>query len=112
MQDFPRPEYDVIVWFEGIEHLHLSEYRAVITRIRQSLGHQGILIGSTPLVNKEQQGKGNWEHHHEFSSVGELTEFLTQDFAKVEIYTTLYPSLGGGKRHTAYFVLQEPYINA
>ncbi|PIE31914.1 hypothetical protein CSA56_17000 [candidate division KSB3 bacterium] len=111
-EDFPQPHYDIIVWFEGIEHLHVAEYREVITRIQRSLSPRGTLIGSTPLIAKEQQGRGNWEHHHEFSSVEELTAFLSKDFGYVDVYTTIYPSLGGGNRHTAYFVLQSPFINS
>ncbi len=107
-QELPHSQYDLIVWFEGIEHLHASEYQSVMHRIKRSLHPQGMIIGSTPLVEPEQYGKGNWEHYHEFTSTEELAEFLRQDFSQVDIYTTIYPVFGGGKRHTAYFLLQNP----
>jgi SAM-dependent methyltransferase len=107
-KDFPSPSYDVIVWFEAIEHLSEGECRAIIQRVKDAMKETGVLIGSTPIVPAERQGKGNWEHKNEFAGVPTLREFLGRDFSSVEIDVTVYPMLGGGERRTAYFILKEP----
>ncbi len=53
---FPRKHYDVIVWFEGIEHLDLSEYAVVIQRIKAAIGMNGLLVGSTPILPATRRG--------------------------------------------------------
>lgn len=108
VEDLPRSHYDVIVWFEAIEHLSEAEYTAVINRIKSVTKGEGILIGSTPLVPVERLGKGNWEHQNEFTNVIQLWDFLSRDFTKVEIDVTVYPVLGSGQRRTAYFTLRQP----
>lgn len=107
-QDFPRPRYDVIVWFEGIEHLNVSEYEAVAKSTKAAIGEEGVLLGSTPIVPEEHRGKSHWEHQNEFVSVEQLREFLDQDFMEIKIDTTLYPVQDGGERCTAYFTLRGP----
>jgi SAM-dependent methyltransferase len=107
-QDLPGSSYDVIVWFEAIEHLNEAEYAAVVRRVKTAMKETGVLMGSTPVVPAEQQGAGNWEHKHEFSSAAQLREFLSLDFTGITIDVTVYPVLGGGDRETAYFTLREP----
>jgi SAM-dependent methyltransferase len=107
-QDFPRPHYDVIVWYEAIEHLAPADYAVVVSRIKAAMGAGGVLIGSTPLVPESQQGKGNWEHQNEFAAVPALTEFLRKDFADVQVDVTVWPAWGGGQRRTAHFVARAP----
>lgn len=104
-QDFPRSHYDVIVWFEAIEHLSEAEYASVVKRIKAALGEKGILIGSTPIIDEARLGRGNWQHQNEFTCVENLRAFLMRDFHHVEIDLTVYPVLGGGERRTAYFAL-------
>ena len=107
-EDLPSSQYDVIVWFEGIEHLSESEYAIVIKRIKSVVREKGVLIGSTPLVSSERLGNGNWEHENEFTSVGQLQKFLCRDFLDVQIDVTIYSVLGGGQRRTAYFTIRHP----
>ncbi len=107
-QDLPRPCYNVIVWFEGIEHLSEIEYKVVINKLKTAIEKTGILIGSTPIVPKELLGRGNWEHQREFADVRQLHAFLSQDFHYIDIGVTVYPLFGGGERRTAYFTLKEP----
>lgn len=107
-EDFPRKRYDIILWFEGIEHLNETEYKAVIDRVKSAIGDKGILIGSTPLVPIESMSMRNWEHENEFTEVEQLRKFLGSDFAEIKIDTTIYPVLGGGKRRTAYFTVRNP----
>jgi cyclopropane fatty-acyl-phospholipid synthase-like methyltransferase len=107
-KDLPSLSYDVIAWFEAIEHLSEGEYRAIIQRVKDAMKGTGMLIGSTPIVPAEREGQGNWEHKNEFAGVPTLREFLSRDFPSVEIDVTVYPVLGGGERRTAYFILKEP----
>lgn len=107
-EDFPRERYDVILWFEGIEHLNENEYGKIILSIKPAIGKRGILIGSTPLVPTESLGQGNWEHKNEFTNVEQLQNFLSRDFMNVKINVTIYPELNGGKRKTAYFTVGTP----
>ena len=105
-RDFPRSRYDVIVWFEGIEHLNEAEYAAVISRVKCAMGDEGVLVGSTPILAPEQLGTGNWEHQNEFTNVAQLLEFFGRDFSDIEIDVTVYPLLGGGDRRSAHFTIK------
>jgi 2-polyprenyl-3-methyl-5-hydroxy-6-metoxy-1,4-benzoquinol methylase len=105
-QDFPRDCYDVIVWFEAIEHLSEAEYKVVAERIKAVLKDKGILIGSTPIVSAEHGTKRNWEHQNEFTSIAQLREFLSRDFRHVHVDMTIHPTLDGDERRTAYFTLK------
>jgi cyclopropane fatty-acyl-phospholipid synthase-like methyltransferase len=107
-QDFPRPRYDIIVWFESIEHLTNSEYAVIISRIKTAMGEKSIVIGSTPIISEDCEGESNWQHKNEFSNTKQLREFLCRDFGNVQIDVTVYPVLDNGQRRTAYFYLREP----
>jgi len=107
-EGFPREHYDLILWFEGIEHLTETEFDRIILSIKPAIEKKGILIGSTPLVSTESLGQGNWEHKNEFTNVEQLQNFLSRDFADIEITVTVYPELNGGKRRTAYFTVGTP----
>lgn len=106
--DFPRNRYDVIVWFEGIEHLSTEDYSKVIQRIKSVMGQSSILFGSTPIVMEENVGKSNWEHENEFTNTKDLESFLGKDFEQIQIDVTSYPENGGGQRRTAYFTARKP----
>jgi 2-polyprenyl-3-methyl-5-hydroxy-6-metoxy-1,4-benzoquinol methylase len=106
--DFPKSRYDVIVWFEAIEHLSEVDYRAVINRIKAAMGDHGVMIGSTPIILRENRGKGNWEHQNEFTNVEDLRKFLARDFDEVQIEITVHTELSGGRRQTAYFTVKRP----
>lgn len=107
-QGFPRSSYDVIVWFEGIEHLDEAQCEVIVKRIKEAMGETGVLIGSTPIVPSQHLMRGNWEHQNEFSSVEQLREFLTRDFSEIGIDVTVYPVLDGSERRTAHFTLRGP----
>ena len=107
-QSFPRTAYDVITWFEAIEHLSEVEYAVVVERIKTSLVTTGVLIGSTPIVSVEHVGKGSWQHQNEFTSVRQLQECFARDFSDIKTEMTVYPTLDGGKRRTAYFTVRGP----
>jgi len=107
-EGFPRRSYDVIAWFESIEHFSEAEYKTVIKRIKEAIGKNGTLVGSTTIVSEERLGTKNWEHKNEFTSVEKLREFFSRDFNDVEIDTTTYPELNSGERRTAYFVVKKP----
>ena len=105
-EDFPRDSYDVIVWFEAIEHLSEAEYGVVAERIKRALKDEGMLIGSTPIVSAEHRLEGHWQHQNEFTSISQLREFLSRDFSQIQIDMTVYPVASGGERRTAYFILR------
>jgi len=108
MQEFPRIHYDVIVWFEAIEHLNEGDYTVVLQRIKAAMGENSVLIGSTPIIEEAQLGQGSWQHSNEFTSVEQLRALLSRDFHDVQIELTIYPVLEGGERRTAYFTLMRP----
>jgi 2-polyprenyl-3-methyl-5-hydroxy-6-metoxy-1,4-benzoquinol methylase len=107
-EGFPRPHYDVIVWFEGVEHLEAAPCKVVLDRIKGAMDEKGVLIGSTPLVSAQYLNRANWEHQNEFTSVIQLHEYLSGDFVDIQIDVTVYPELGGGKRRTAHFTVRRP----
>lgn len=107
-KNFPRSRYDVIVWFEGIEHLNAAAFAVIVKRIKAAMGITSVLVGSTPIISDKHQNKGNWEHQNEFTSIPQLRDFQLRDFADIQIEMTVYPILGGGQRRTAYFTLRNP----
>jgi len=107
-EDFPREHYDVILWFEGIEHLAETGYDKIILSIKAAMGEKGILVGSTPLVPAESLGLRNWEHKNEFTNVEQLQKVLSRDFSEIQIDVTAYPVMGGGQRRTVYFNVRNP----
>lgn len=104
-EEFPRSRYDVIVWFEAIEHLSQADYKALVQRIKSAIGTTGVLVGSTTIVPEDQLGKCNWEHQNEFASISKLQEFLSRDFSEIQTEVTVYPVVGGWERCTAYFTV-------
>jgi len=106
--EFPADRYDVVLWFEGLEHLSDEHAAVVLGRIKKAIGQEGVLFGSTPLVPKERQGLGNVEHQHEFATPDEARARLLRDFAEVQIDVTVYPLHEGGERRTAYFTARRP----
>lgn len=101
--ELPLSHYDIVLWFEGIEHLTEEECGIIFGRIKNVIGDEGLLFGSTPIINEADKGKGNWEHKYEFTSCNQLLIFLNNYFKDVMVDTTIYPTLEGGQRKTAYF---------
>lgn len=107
-EGFPCARYDIVAWFEAIEHLSEIECTVLLERLKDAVGNTGTLVGSTPLVPKDQKGKGNWEHQHEFETVEEVQSLLGKYFSDVRTEVTLYPEPGAGARRTAYFSARSP----
>lgn len=107
-EPFPESHYDVVVWFEAIEHVNEVEYRSVINQIKSALGETGILFGSTPIVAEEKRGQANWEHQNEFHNLEDLHRFLEKDFRQIQLDLTIYPEFHGSERRTAYFTVGKP----
>ncbi len=96
-QPLPSTDYDVVAWFEGIEHFSEQQIGQVLEKIRSSLNSGGRLVGSTPLVDR--QGRcGNRQHDREFDSQADLDGVLKTVFGNVRTWTTVYPA-----RTTCYF---------
>jgi 2-polyprenyl-3-methyl-5-hydroxy-6-metoxy-1,4-benzoquinol methylase len=102
-EGFPHDSYDVVTWFEGIEHLSETDAMMLLERIRKALPSDGVLVGSTPLVPEAEKSKGNWEHQNEFTSTAGLEALLRRYFANVTTEVTVYPEMRSGSRSTAYF---------
>ncbi|UCG46526.1 MAG: class I SAM-dependent methyltransferase, partial [Phycisphaerales bacterium] len=100
-QPLPSTDYDVVAWFEGIEHFSEQQIGQVLEKIRSSLASGGRLVGSTPLVTR--QGRcGNRQHDREFDSQGDLEGVLKIVFGDVRTWATVYPG-----RTTCYFHASE-----
>ena len=79
------PKFDVIVCAEVLEHVW--DYRDLLTRLRDRLNPDGVMILTTPTGRWEWSGHENWlqgrEHLHHFEKqdlreifAGHLTEFM------------------------------------
>ena len=106
VDDFPRDYYDIIIWFEAIEHLSRDDYQIAKNKISIALKNNGILIGSTPIVPLSSKGKNNWEHENEFESLSQLSDFLKKDFILLDCFDTLHKMTNGSERQTAYFIVK------
>jgi 2-polyprenyl-3-methyl-5-hydroxy-6-metoxy-1,4-benzoquinol methylase len=107
-EGLPVGSYDIVAWFEAIEHLSEQECSVLMKRIKEAVGEKGILLGSTPLVAEGQKGKSNWEHQHEFETAKEVEALLSHHFSEVRTEVTVYPELEAGTRRTAYFSARHP----
>jgi 2-polyprenyl-3-methyl-5-hydroxy-6-metoxy-1,4-benzoquinol methylase len=97
----PSAGYDVVTWFEGIEHFSEEQIFQILKKIRSALNGQGRLIGSTPLVS--QPGKpGNRQHDREFSSQEDIADVLKMTFGRIRTWATAHPG-----RVTCYFQCSE-----
>jgi SAM-dependent methyltransferase len=95
----PLPDlgYDLICFFEAIEHLSAENGRAVVETLGAALADGGHIVGSTPQVAPTAKGKGNREHDNEFESATQLRDFLGPD---ASVFVTHHP-----ERTTLYFVI-------
>jgi len=96
-EPFPRPEYDVITWFEAIEHFSEEQIVHLLRKIDEALQENGTLIGSTPLVQKRGAAT-NRQHDREFTSQEDLEAILKKVFVNVQTWVAIYP-----QRTTCYF---------
>ena len=98
---FPRPQYDVITWFEGIEHFSEGHILYILSKINAALADDGILIGSTPLVKPPGDSKKsitNRQHDREFTSARDLELVLKNVFVNVQTWVSDHP-----QRTTCFF---------
>jgi len=98
---FPRPEYDVITWFEGIEHFSEDHILHILRKTDAALADDGILIGSTPLIESLGAGKKcitNRQHDREFTSAQDLELVLKNVFVNVQTWVSAHP-----QRTTCFF---------
>jgi SAM-dependent methyltransferase len=100
--EWPGVDYDLICFFEAIEHLSEQDGKRVLERIKDALGPSGWLVGSTPAVDQASRGRGNDEHDNEFEGIDVLTEFLSQVFAEPRVFSSYHPA-----RTTLYFEVQK-----
>jgi 2-polyprenyl-3-methyl-5-hydroxy-6-metoxy-1,4-benzoquinol methylase len=94
---FPKPEYDVITWFEAIEHFSEENQNFILGNIRSALSQNGTLIGSTTMV-KLLGNPTNRQHDREFTSQKDVADVLRDVFSKVQTWASMYPD-----RTTCYF---------
>lgn len=96
---FPRPRYDVITWFEAIEHFSEVQIVGLLEKMAGALEPHGAVIGSTPIV-QERTGTRNPQHDREFASPEDLRAVLRKVFVDPEIWVSIYQ-----QRITCYFKL-------
>ncbi len=84
-QQFDLPDsFDVVVSFETIEHL--SDYRQFLGNIKRSLKPKGVLIISTPIVQKTRTTCSNPYHLIEWS-FSDFQKILKEFFEIEKVYT-------------------------
>jgi len=98
----PDSQYDLVCFFEAIEHLSAEDGQVVLRKLRSALADGGHIVGSTTQVAHDARGMGNPEHDNEFESAEDLAAFLGPDATILTSYhparTTLYFILGSGPK--------------
>ncbi len=84
--EFPGHEYDVILFYQALEHFTHEQIDCLLNKIAAALTPGGILLGSTALLGIDS----NFEHAVEFTSVEEIRELLSAYFEHVETWTTVW----------------------
>lgn len=100
--DWPGVGYDLVCFFEAIEHLSEQDGKLVLERIWDALAPSGWLVGSTTAVDEAHRGQGNYEHDNEFGGVETLAAFVGQVFAEPRVFPSYHPA-----RTTLYFEVQK-----
>lgn len=72
----PGSNYDLVCFFEAIEHLSATDGKTVIDKLRSALARGGHIVGSTPQVADDDRSRRNREHDNEFESAEGLQAFL------------------------------------
>lgn len=101
-RDWPGTGYDLVCFFEAIEHLSEQDGQRVLERIRDALAPSGWLVGSTTAVDEAYRGQGNYEHDNEFDGVEALAAFVGQVFVEPRVFASYHPA-----RTTLYFEVQK-----
>jgi 2-polyprenyl-3-methyl-5-hydroxy-6-metoxy-1,4-benzoquinol methylase len=87
---FPQEEYDVIVWDGAIAHFPNEALEVVLQKIRQSLSHDGVFVGSESLGLEESA-----DHLQYFLSLDELGSVFKPYFKYIELRTVDYKIIHG-----------------
>lgn len=93
---FPLARYDVVFWFDGVEHIQPGDGSRVLEKVARAIQPDGLLFGSTPLGTTNS----NVEHVNEFSTVKLLQRYLEPYFSDVTIQISRWTST----RVQAYFL--------
>jgi 2-polyprenyl-3-methyl-5-hydroxy-6-metoxy-1,4-benzoquinol methylase len=84
MVSLPIPEVDVVVCFEGIEHVTRPD--ALLANLTRRLKPGGVAIISTPNGAEHDDGhSGNAYHTHEYQ-LAEFERLLSRFFGQVKMY--------------------------
>jgi SAM-dependent methyltransferase len=100
--EFPGRDYDLVCFFEAIEHLSVGDGVLVLEKIEAALKPGGWLVGSSTAVGATQRGKGNVEHDNEFADAAGLADFVSRVFASPSVFSSHHP-----ERTTLYFAAQK-----
>jgi cyclopropane fatty-acyl-phospholipid synthase-like methyltransferase len=87
--NFPEGKFDNIIWDAAIEHFTPVEIDELMSKIKLSLGMDGVLSGYTVL----ESGTGHkhiHQHEYEFKNKQDLARFLTPYFKNVQVIETVY----------------------
>jgi SAM-dependent methyltransferase len=91
---FPRPPYQVVMWFAAIEHFACADIHMLLDKIGAALTPNGVLVGSTPAG-----GGSNPEHQCPFPNEEALEEMMYPHFAVVDTWRSRW----GPNRVEMYF---------
>lgn len=94
----PPGPFAVVTWDAAIEHFDAGDVRTVLRKIVDALADDGVLSGSTPLVEVTATQDVNPFHSFDYSSTEELVDLLKEFFPAVATFVTEHPG-----RRTAYF---------
>ena len=97
-EGLPAGPFDNIVWDAAIEHFTEKEIDAIMGRIVERLGADGILSGYTANRGCKRQEEQRTSRITEFKDKEDLRRFFTPHFKFVRVWETIYPT-----RHNALF---------
>lgn len=97
-EDFPSPEYDVIVFDGAIGHLSKEDSKILLKKIKNSLSANGLFVGSESL------GLEGHDHLQFFNTMDDLRSLLSSHFRYVSLKSVDYVNNNSGfKRKEAYW---------
>jgi 2-polyprenyl-3-methyl-5-hydroxy-6-metoxy-1,4-benzoquinol methylase len=102
LDSLPGTGYDLVCFFEAIEHLSVENGLLVLEKVKDALVPGGWLVGSSTAVAAANRGRGNREHDNEFTDEQSLAAFVGQVFAEPTVFSTHDPA-----RTTLSFVAQK-----
>jgi 2-polyprenyl-3-methyl-5-hydroxy-6-metoxy-1,4-benzoquinol methylase len=96
-QAFPRPHYDVIVWDGALGHFAPDVMERMLGKIRGSLSHGGVFVGSETLGNEGH------DHLQFFPDVDALRRLFIGHFDTVQLSQMEYSLSGDALRREAFW---------